>query len=381
MTARAAELAERYLPQDCILRFAERAVEYDRNNTFFDDDFAELRDAGYLRLFVPEQLGGPGLRVAEVSALQRRLAQAAPATALGINMHLVCTGVARALFDRGDASLQGVLEDARAGEVYAFGISEAGNDWVLYDSTTRAKPAGDGYTFNGTKIFTSLSPVWTRLLAHGRVGDEVIFGVIDRATAGITVSDHWDVLGMRATQSRSTHLDDVAVQRVLRRLPAGLNDDALPFTINAVFQLLIASVYAGIAERALVLGAQALHGKSSAKAGTTFAEIGEYRVRLADAGLRFEPVDAQLSAYTRDFDEQVDHGTAWPRKLVSVRLNAVDAARECVAAAVRCAGGRSYDNAHELSRLTRDAQAGLFHPSSAEVARAMFAAALLDQPA
>ena len=35
---------------------------------------------------------------------------------------------------------------------------------------TRAAPTADGgYAFTGTKIFTSLSPVWTRLIVHARL--------------------------------------------------------------------------------------------------------------------------------------------------------------------------------------------------------------------
>jgi alkylation response protein AidB-like acyl-CoA dehydrogenase len=52
--------------------------------------------------------------------------------------------------------------------VFAFGISEAGNDLVLFGSDTVAEPRPDGsYAFTGTKIFTSLAPVWTQLGLHG----------------------------------------------------------------------------------------------------------------------------------------------------------------------------------------------------------------------
>ncbi|MFD2758142.1 acyl-CoA dehydrogenase family protein [Gulosibacter faecalis] len=383
--ARHRELAETYLPDARLARFRERADGYDLNNRFFSEDFEELRDAGYLRLFVPTELGGPGLTLNEVSRLQRRLATAAPATALGINMHLVCTGVARALLERGDDSLRFVLDDAAADEVYAFGISEAGNDWVLYSSTTEAAPNGDGYRLTGTKIFTSLTPVWTRLIAHGLDASDpehptVVYGVLDRETDGISSSPHWDPMGMRATQSRSTKLDGARLpgDRVVRRLPDGLNPDSLPFAINANFQLLIASVYAGLAERSLTVAAEALRAKTSRKAESTFAEIPEFRVRLADAAMRLEPVAAQLETYTREFDELVDHGSAWPRKFVSAKLSATEAARDSVEAAYRCVGGRGFDNGTELNRLYRDALAGMFHPSGWDVARPMFAAALLD---
>lgn len=380
------QLAERYLPQDLLERFRERAAVYDRENRFFDEDFTELRERGYLTLFVPEEHGGPGLNLQEVSRLQQRLASAAPATALAVNMHLMCTGVARAMEARGDDSLNGVFADAMAGEVFAFGISEPSNDWVLQGSTTVAEPQVDGgYLLSGVKIFTSLSPVWTRLLAHGLDSTDtedprLVYGFIERDAPGIRVSEQWDVLGMRASQSRATILEGVPLKagNVVRRIPPGRRPDLLAFAITSHFQLMIGSVYAGVAWRALELGAAGLKRRKSAKSGTTFAEVPETRARLADAHLEYLAVPAQLDAYARDVDELIDHGAGWPLRLVSARINASAAARKAAETALMCAGGGGFDNGHELSRLWRDATAGLFHPPSADAARPMYAAALLD---
>ncbi|GAA1629578.1 acyl-CoA dehydrogenase family protein [Leucobacter chromiireducens] len=381
------ELAERFLPDALIERIRQRAAETDRENTFFTEDLAELREHGYLTVFVPEEFGGPGLTLHEVSRLQQRLATAAPGTALAVNMHLMCTGVALAMRERGDRALDHVFAEAMAGEIFAFGISEPGNDWVLSDSRSEAVPQEDGgYRITGTKIFTSLSPVWTRLLTHGVDRSDpadpvLVFGFLERAAPGITVSDRWDVLGMRASQSRATRLDDVpmAADRVVRRLPVGPQPDLLPFAIAANFQLLIASVYAGVARRALDVAAEGLRKRTSAQRGTTLAEVPESRVRLADAHLDFLVVPALLDSVTRDFDELVDHGSGWSPRLVGARLHATSAARRMAEVALQCAGGSGFDNGHEASRLYRDAAAGMFHPPAADAARPLFAAALLDE--
>jgi len=69
----------------------------------------------------------------------------------------------------------------------------------------------------------------------GRLGDDIVHGFIDRDTAGWSNTPDWDTLGMRATQSYTTHLEGALVrpERIVRRIPAGANAD--PFTI-AVFQ-------------------------------------------------------------------------------------------------------------------------------------------------
>src|SRR5262245_3705716 len=76
------------LTEDLLQRCAQRAPVYDRENRFFTEDFEELKQAGYLRMPIPEALGGPGLSLSQVCREQRRLAYHAPATALAVNMHL-----------------------------------------------------------------------------------------------------------------------------------------------------------------------------------------------------------------------------------------------------------------------------------------------------
>ncbi|MGO1543055.1 MAG: acyl-CoA dehydrogenase family protein [Gulosibacter sp.] len=383
---RFAEIQAELLPEDLLQRIHDRAAGYDRENRFFHEDFAELQAQGYLKVFIPKEFGGPGLGMNEVSRLQQALAKASPATALGINMHLVWTGVARALFERDDHSHDFVLEEAAAGEVFAFGVSEPGNDLVLYGSTTAAVPVGDGeYLFSGKKIFTSLSPVWTRLGVHGLDASNpedkrVVYGFIERDEAGISVSEHWDPMGMRATQSRSTTLSEVRMRadRVTRRIHEGITPDSLTFAINANFQLLIASVYTGLAARALELAAESLHQRQSLKHGVSYAEIPEFRDRIADAAIEYESVPPQLDSYTRDFDDLVDHGAGWARRLVGAKLRATEMARHVVEASFRCVGGAGFDNGSEMNRLYRDALAGMFHPSGWDGARPVFAGAYLD---
>src|SRR4029453_5321529 len=109
------------LSDDLISRCGSRAAAYDRENRFFTEDFAELRAAGYLKMAVPEHLGGRGMSLAEICREQRRLAYRAPATALATNMHLYWTGVAADMRKAGDSSLEWILEEAAAGEVFAAG--------------------------------------------------------------------------------------------------------------------------------------------------------------------------------------------------------------------------------------------------------------------
>src|SRR5438105_1572700 len=116
------------LSDELIEACGQRAATYARENRFFTEDFGALPAAGYLNVLVPRDLGGPGLSVAELCKEQERLAYRAPATAVAVNMHLYWTGIARFLRESGDPSLEWVLRDSMAGEVFAAGHAETGND-------------------------------------------------------------------------------------------------------------------------------------------------------------------------------------------------------------------------------------------------------------
>src|SRR6516165_12703738 len=136
---------EEILPTTLLHRFAERCGGYDRENRFFDEDFEDLRDAGYLTMPVPKDLGGAGFTLAEVCREQRRLGYYAPATALGVNMHLYWVGLVADLWRQGDRSLEWLLKEAMAGEIFNAGHSERGHDLPVLLSTSKAERVDGGF--------------------------------------------------------------------------------------------------------------------------------------------------------------------------------------------------------------------------------------------
>ena len=359
------------LTPELLDRIRSRAAGYDRDNTFFTEDLDELREAGYLT----------DRSVRQLASDQRLLAAHAPATALGINMHLVWIAVARILRERGDDSLGWVLSDAARGELFAFGISEPGNDLVLQDSLTTATALADGgYSFTGTKIFTSLSPAWTRLSIFGREGDTLIHGFLLRDDPGHRSLGDWDTLGQRATQSYTTVLEGAVIpaDRIIRTLPVGPSADPFVVAIFAAFETLVAAVYAGIADRALELAVANVGRRTSLKNdGRAYSQDPDIRWRIADAALALDAVGPHIDSIAADVDGLVDHGLGWFRRLVGVKHHSTEVARHVVDQAIRVSGGSAYRADNELARLYRDVVAGMFHPSDPESVHATVAANLL----
>lgn len=371
----------------------ERAADYDRDNAFFAEDLADLQAAGYLGAMVPTALGGAGRTLRETAREQARLSAHAPATALAVNMHHVWVGVGRYLHERGDSSLDWLLTEAAEGEIFGFGYSEPGNDLVLLGSRTEARPDGaGGYSFHGRKIFTSNSPAWTRLGVLGldsskngrRAEPRLVHAFVTRDGGGFEILDDWDTIGMRASQSRSTLLDGAhaPAERVLRLLPPGPSLDPYVLGIFTSFEVLLSSVYAGIADRALELAVEAAERRTSMKTGKKYSQDPDVRRRIADMALAQDSVWLQIDGITRDLDASasdstLDRGAGWFRATAGLKVRVTETAREVVDQAVRVSGGSTYFNGSELGRLYRDVLAGIFHPSSDDSAHATIAQSLL----
>ena len=374
------------LSDDLLARVHERAPQHDRDGSFPFEDLRELTAAGYLGALVPAELGGAGQSLEQLTTEQTRLAAASPATALAVNMHLVWTAVAKAMRDRGDDALEFVLREAAAGEVFAFGVSEPGNDLVLFGSTVRAETREDGsVAYTGTKGPVSLSPAWTRLGTFGLDEDDpdgprIVWGFLDRDAAGVEVVEDWDALGQRATRSDTTRLTGAAARpdRVVRRLPPGPNADPLIFGVFVTFEVLLAAVYAGIAHRAVELAVESGRRRTSLRlGGASRADDPDVRRRIAAASLLDDGLDAQVRALARDVDEAVDHGPRWFAKASGLKVRVTETAKAVVDEAVVVGGGSGYAASSELSRLYRDVLAGAFNPSTHDSALGTIATSLL----
>lgn len=372
-----------FLSDDLLEKIASRAAEVDRENTFPHADLADLTEAGYLKAFVPREFGGHGLTTEEICETQTLLAKASPATALGINMHQIIVGLGRHLVANGVDAGRQILEGAAAGELFAFGISEPGNDRVLFGSITEAKQSEDGgYAFTGLKVFTSLAPVWTKLMTYGHSEEDdgiSVFAILDRDLDKIDIKDDWDVMGMRGTQSNSTMLNGAYArpEQILSKVKPGPSMEPVVFGIFAWFETFLAATYLGIGLRAIEVAAEYVHKRRSVLNDDVYANDPAIRWRLADAAIRMNSAQAEVTLIARDLDANADRGAMWYPQLSAAKNAAAEASKFAVEEAIRSSGGSSYSNSNELSRLYRDVLAGLFQPSDQESLHSAWAGVVL----
>jgi alkylation response protein AidB-like acyl-CoA dehydrogenase len=362
---------EALLTDEMLARFDERAPEYDRDNRFFDEDFAELRASGYLSCALPAEYGGAGLGLHGYTQLARRLGYVAPATALAVNMHVYWTGVAADLLKMGDESCRFILEKAADGAVFAAIHGEAGNDLPLLLSTTNAVRVDGGWELSGHKIFGSLTPVWTYGGFHAMDSSDpdnprIVHGFLPRETPGIEIVDTWDTLGMRATQSQDTVLDKAFCPDELCPVvcPAGFAG-AGPFQVGIFAWALMgfAAVYHGAARRAFDITLAKMPTRTSIALVNSMAHHPEVQHHVAKMRIGYDAADALLERTTADWEAGAEYED-WPVRLVGTRQFVINTAYDIVDRALDLSGGAGAFRANRLEQLFRDVRMGRFHPGN-----------------
>jgi len=373
--------------EEVFLNCEKRAAHYDANNLFFEEDFEELKAAGYLLMGVPEDFGGYGMTLAECSALTRKLAYHAAPTALALNMHVYWTGLVADLWRNGDTSIQWLLEEAGNGKVFAAGHGESGNDSPVLYSTCKAEKVEGGYVFTGHKMFGSLTPVWDYLGLHGQDNSDpdnpmVIHAFMPRDTENYEIKNTWDdVLGMRATRSDDTVLNGVFIpdKYIVRKLPTGFKGiDGFILGIFAWALIGFGNVYYGLAQRITDMVLENLPKKKSISLGRpSMAYHPGIQHDVAEMILELEGIGPHLDTTAREWSEGKDYGPAWGVKLVATKCHAVESAWRIADLALDIFGGFGLSRKAGFERLFRDARLGKIHPSNSYLTREILAKGML----
>lgn len=359
------------LTDEMLAHFDARTAEHDRANTFFADDFEELRRSGYLNLALPTELGGSGLGLDEYVGLASRLGYVAPATALATNMHVYWTGVFADLAKAGDDSGRLILERAAGGDVLCALHGEAGNDLPLLLSSSTAERVDGGWRITGHKIFGSLTPVWTLGGFHAMDSadpehPQIVHGFVERDADGLGFVDTWDTLGMRATQSQDTLLDGVFVpdDHVVRVCPAGFaGADTFHVAIFAWALLGFAAVYHGAARRAFDITLEKMPKRSSMALTRSMAYHPEVQHHVADMRIALDASEALLERVAGDWAAGVAHED-WPVRTVAARQVVINNAIDVVGRAMDLSGGAASFRTNRLEEIFRDVNMGRFHPGN-----------------
>ena len=354
----------------------QRAERYDREASFPYENFADLRDAGFLTLCIPTEHGGLGADFATYGRVAEELGRHCGSTALAFNMHTATAlltgqisdelGLAdedrRFLADRRERLYAGVVHGHT---LHSQPFSEGLDPRATRGFATTATPVEGGYRVDGRKIFASLS---TSADIHNVAcmvdGDPRIrlLGVPAGAD-GLTVTGEWDPLGMRGTVSKTLLLDGVFVPADNEWLPPGV--------FNAMarrwphFYMTLSFAFLGVMGSVIDFTGRYLSGEID---GTSRAGNPQKEYAWGDMQVRYE--QARSLAHGAMDEAGPDPSPAALRRAWSSVVTTMEGAPALASAAIQACGGRSLLRPLPLERLYRDARCGAtMLPWSAEICR------------
>jgi alkylation response protein AidB-like acyl-CoA dehydrogenase len=124
------------------------------------------------------------------------------------------------------------------------------------------------------------------------------------------------------------------------------------------------NVYFGMARRAFDITVATVKTKRSIALTRSMAYHPGVQHQVAEMGLELEAIGPHLDRIAQEWSERVDHGAAWPAKIMAAKYRAVEGSWRVVDLALDLAGGFGIFRKSGLERLFRDARLGRIHPGN-----------------
>ncbi|HEY4913962.1 MAG TPA: acyl-CoA dehydrogenase family protein [Candidatus Dormibacteraeota bacterium] len=359
---------------------APLAAEVDRDHRFPEEAVRAAAEAGLLGVLIPREYGGAGLDALAFAICIEELAQACASTSVIVDVH-TSVGSEPILLFGNEEQKRTWLPRLASGELLgAFALTEpaAGSDAASLQAT--ARPTGDGYVLNGTKIFITnvghagLYVVFARTGPDQRAAGVTAF-LVPAGTPGVRVGQVFKKMGLNGSPTGELVLEDVAV-------PAGnrLGAEGQGFTVA---MRALDSGRIGISGQALGI-AQAAVDESRALLAQRAREQTREQTReqggqqgdeflLADMATRLE--SARLLAYHAAW--LCSLGRPFTRQASMAKLHCTDTAMQLALDALQLAGEEGAVSGSPFERHVRDAKALQIYEGSNQVQRMVIAREVL----
>ena len=362
--------------EELAAKFAERAGRHDREGSFPFENFADLKEAGYLKLTVPVEFGGDGISLYELVLLQERLAYGDGATALAVGWHLgqvfhfgVTGKWQRSLFAELCESVvrDGTMINTFASEAATGSPSRGGRP------ETVAVAVDGGWKLTGRKTFSTLSPILDRFVVTAFVPEEdVASEFLVRRSEQVRLVETWDTIGMRATGSHDIVLEEAFVSGSDRIEGRALDD-------GGGWLLHISACYMGIAMAARDYALDYARTYQPNYLDKPIAYLPAVQQTIGEMEAELRTARTMLYAAAGRWDRETGHRPALRPELGLAKYTVTNHAIRIVDKAMRIVGGASLSRSCPLERYYRDVRAGLHNPPmDSAVIQTLAAAALED---
>lgn len=354
-------------------------ARYDETGEFPWDIVRHFAESDLMGIFIPEEYGGMGFGITELSIAIEELSSFCG----GITLALAASGLGTfpiLLFGSEEQKKRYLPRIASGETLAAFALTEAnaGSDASAIETT--AVRDGDDYILNGTKqwitnggeagIYTVVAMTDRRKGARGASAF-----IVEKDTPGFTFGKKEDKMGIRASATCELVFQDCRVPAANRLSREGMGFPVAMKTFDAS-RPGVAAQALGIAQGALNEALQ--YVRTRVQFGRPISSFQAVQHMLADMAVRIEAARSLIYATSRMYDSGQRNIS---RESAMCKLFASDAAMQVTTDVVQIFAGYGYMREYPVEKMMRDAKITQIYEGTNQIQRNVIALDLVRSAA
>ena len=362
---------------------AKNAAEVDKSEQYPWDNVKALKEAGFMGMTIPTELGGPGLNFLDANLVVEEMASyCGPTGRIAVEANM---GAISAVVHYGTETQKRLAADlVLDGDKPAICITEPDAGSAASQMTTRAEKRGDKYIINGKKHWITGGGVSRLHLIFARVfderGSELGIGgflAVRGESEGLKVGKREPTMGLRGIPETELIFENLEISEDMVLMPPSGFKRGFADLMNAYNSQ---RVGAGTVALGLAAGAyrNALNfSKEREQFGRPIAEFQGLQWMLADMSVQLEAARALLHKAALSAGH---NGSPFPDPTLAAqgKIFTSEMALKVTTDALQVFGARGYSRNYPMERLARDARMFTIGGGTAQILRTVVASRILE---
>ena len=362
---------------------ANNAAEVDRSEQYPWDNVKALKEAGFMGMTIPRELGGPELSFLDANLVVEEMASyCGPTGRIAVEANM---GAISAVVHYGTKTQKRLAADlVLDGDKPAICITEPEAGSAASQMTTRAEKRGDKYIINGKKHWITGGGVSRLHLIFARVfderGSELGIGgflAVRGESEGLKVGKREPTMGLRGIPETELIFENLEISEDMVLMPPSGFKRGFADLMNAYNSQ---RVGAGTVALGLAAGAyrNALNfSKEREQFGRPIAEFQGLQWMLADMSVQLEAARALLHKAALSAGH---NGSPFPDPTLAAqgKIFTSEMALKVTTDALQVFGARGYSRNYPMERLARDARMFTIGGGTAQILRTVVASRILE---
>lgn len=362
---------------------AKNATEVDKSEQYPWENVKALKEAGFMGMTIPTELGGPGLNFLDANLVVEEMASyCGPTGRIAVEANM---GAISAVVHYGTETQKRLAADlVLDGDKPAICITEPDAGSAASQMTTRAEKRGDKYIINGKKHWITGGGVSRLHLIFARVFDEKGselgiggFLAVREESEGLKVGKREPTMGLRGIPETELIFENLEISEDMVLMPPSGFKRGFADLMNAYNSQ---RVGAGTVALGLAAGAyrNALNfSKEREQFGRPIAEFQGLQWMLADMSVQLEAARALLHKAALSAGH---NGSPFPDPTLAAqgKIFTSEMALKVTTDALQVFGARGYSRNYPMERLARDARMFTIGGGTAQILRTVVASRILE---